>query len=178
MDMIQQDHIGISKIHSDHIGIGQTLAEELTCMFLSRDSLAVLGSIRECFPMERTPKSYGMVAGVRSSYPDTVVRASTFNTCQHHPLPKMHEPLLEFHLKEEVRPTATIPIHWTEKVKADSDRDVALGVLEKVALNEPITWCHRMVVCRKHNKCKTLSPNSPSLAAGNGQSAQHQEVHT
>ena len=43
-------------------------------------------------------------------------RASTFNMCQHQALPKMHGPPLEFHLKEEVRPTAkytqaTAPIH-------------------------------------------------------------------
>ena len=45
------------------------------------------------------------------------LKASMFNTCQHQPLPKMHGPPLEFHLKEEVRPTAvytpaTVPIHW------------------------------------------------------------------
>ena len=68
----------------------------------------------------------------------------------------MHGPPLEFHLKEEIHPTvvytpAAVPIHWTAKVKADLDRDVALNVLEKVGPNEPITWCHRMVICRKHN---------------------------
>ena len=42
-------------------------------------------------------------------------------------------------------------MHWKAKVEADIDRDVALGVLEKVGDNEPMTWCHRMVVCRKHN---------------------------
>ena len=25
-----------------------------------------------------------------------------------------------------------------------------MGVLEKVGPTEPITWCHRMVVCRQH----------------------------
>ena len=49
------------------------IVEELTCMFLSRDSLPDLGSISECFPMVRTPESYGMVAGVTASNPDTEV---------------------------------------------------------------------------------------------------------
>ena len=31
------------------------------------------------------------------------------------------------------------------------DRDLALGVLEVVPENTPMTWCHRMVICRKHN---------------------------
>ena len=183
------------------------IVEELSCMFLSRDSLADLGAISESFPLGRTPESYGMVAGMRASNPNTAVdepcitpraysgelaecgcplretapeppvlpaaateenreilekflvdtyRASTFNTCQHQPLPEMHGPPLEIHLKKEVRPKAVftpaaVPIHWTAKVKADLDRDVALGVLELVEPNEPITWCHRMVVCRKHN---------------------------
>ena len=41
---------------------------------------------------------------------------------------------------------ATVPIHWTEKVKADLDRDVALRVLERVGPNEPSSRCHRMLV--------------------------------
>ena len=46
---------------------------------------------------------------------------------------------------------ARVPAHWEEKVKADIDRDVALGVLEPVPTNVEMTWCHRMVICRKHN---------------------------
>ena len=42
-------------------------------MFLSRDSLADLGAIGESFPMGRAPESYGAVAGVRASNPDTAV---------------------------------------------------------------------------------------------------------
>ena len=32
-----------------------------------------MGAIGEGFPMEETPKSYGMVAGMRASNPDTAV---------------------------------------------------------------------------------------------------------
>ena len=45
----------------------------------------------------------------------------------------------------------TIPIHWQEEVKAGLDRDVRLGVLEKVPLGTLVTWCHRMVICTKKN---------------------------
>ena len=42
-----------------------------------------------------------------------------------------------------------VPIHWKEDVKAGLDRDVRLGVIEQVPVGEPVTWCHRMVVCAK-----------------------------
>ena len=44
-----------------------------------------------------------------------------------------------------------IQVHWEEKVTADIFCDDELGVLERVTENTPVTWCHRMVVCRKHN---------------------------
>ena len=37
-------------------------------------------------------------------------------------------------------------------MKAGLDRDVRLGVLEKVPLGTPVTWCHRMVICAKKNR--------------------------
>ena len=83
-------------------------------------------------------------------------RSSAFNTCQHQPLPTMHGPPLELKVDPKVKPTAchkpaTVPAHWETKVKADLDRDVALGVIEEVPLNCPVDWCHRMVIQRKHN---------------------------
>ena len=47
-----------------------------------------------------------------------------------------------------------MPAHWAKKVKEDIDRDVWLGVLEKVEpeMHSGIDdWCHRMVLGRKHN---------------------------
>ena len=44
-----------------------------------------------------------------------------------------------------------IPLHWQDDVKAGLDRDVRLGVLEPVPIGEPVTWCHRMVICAKKN---------------------------
>ena len=82
--------------------------------------------------------------------------ASTFNTCKHQKLPKMHGAPLELHVDPKARPYAvhtpiTVPAHWDVKVKADLDRDVDLGVIEPVPLNTPVRWCARMVVARKHN---------------------------
>ena len=46
---------------------------------------------------------------------------------------------------------APVPLHWQEQVKADLERDEAFGVIEKVPYGEPVTWCHRMVITRKHD---------------------------
>ena len=44
-----------------------------------------------------------------------------------------------------------VSLHWKSEVKAGLDPDVRLGVLELVPVGEPVTWCHRMVVCAKKN---------------------------
>ena len=82
--------------------------------------------------------------------------SSTFNTCRHQPLPLMHGAPLELALKPDAVPRAiytpsVVPLHWEEQVQRDLGRDVDMGVLEKVDVNEPVTWCSRMVVTRKHN---------------------------
>lgn len=82
--------------------------------------------------------------------------SSTFNTCPHQRLPLMDGPPVEIHLKENAVPRAvhtpaSIPIHWQDQVHKDLLRDEALGVIEKVPYGEPVTWCHRMVVTRKHD---------------------------
>lgn len=83
-------------------------------------------------------------------------RSSTFNTCEHQPLPLMEGPPMKLMIEKDATPVAhhspvPVPVHWQEQVKADILRDVALGVLEPVPIGEPVTWCHRMVVCAKKN---------------------------
>jgi len=78
-------------------------------------------------------------------------RSSTFNTCNHQPLPLIHGPPLEFQMKKDAKPVqvnvpATVPVHWLKKVREGIDADVSMGDLEWVPVNEPQTWCHRMVV--------------------------------
>jgi len=41
------------------------------------------------------------------------------------------------------------PAPWQNDVKAGLDQDGRLGILEPVHIGEPVTWCHRMVVCTK-----------------------------
>lgn len=80
--------------------------------------------------------------------------ASSFNTCPHQPLPKMHGPPLRLMVDPDAQPVAhhtpiNVPLHWAEKVKAGLDQDVRLGVIQPVPIGQPVTWCHRMVVCAK-----------------------------
>ena len=82
--------------------------------------------------------------------------SSTFNTCPHQPLPHMTGPPVEIHVKPDATPKAvhtpaSIPVHWQKQVHEDLLRDEALGVIEQVPYGEPVTWCHRMVVTRKHD---------------------------
>ena len=50
-----------------------------------------------------------------------------------------------------VHTAAPVPIHWQEQVLADLKRDEAIGVIERIPYDEPVSWCHRLVVTRKHN---------------------------
>ena len=82
--------------------------------------------------------------------------SSTFNTCEHQALPLMDSPPMRLMINPDATPTAyhspiPVPLHWQDAVKAGLDRDVRLGVLEPVPIGEPVTWCHRMVICAKQN---------------------------
>ena len=44
-----------------------------------------------------------------------------------------------------------VPIHFQDKVKAGLERDVRLGVIERVPIGTLVTWCHRMVIAGKAN---------------------------
>ena len=82
--------------------------------------------------------------------------SSTFNICEHQPLPMMEGPPMHLMIDPKATPTVyhspiPIPIHWQDDVKAGLDRDVRLGVLEPIPVGEPVTWCHRMVICAKKN---------------------------
>ena len=83
-------------------------------------------------------------------------RTSTFNTCEHQPLLLMESVPIRLMVDPSAEPVAhhtliPVPIHWQEDVKASLDQEVSLGVLEPVPVGEPVTWCHRMVVCPKKN---------------------------
>ena len=80
--------------------------------------------------------------------------ASTFNVCPHQRLPTMTGPYMAINDPPDGEPVATsrptrVPIHWREQVKSQLDRDVALGVIEKVPPGTPVTWLHNMVITPK-----------------------------
>ena len=83
--------------------------------------------------------------------------SSAFNKCPHQILPGMHAgPPMKLHVNPDAKlvnftTPAPVAIHWQERVKEDLDRDVDLGVIEKVPYGEATTVCHRMIVTRKHN---------------------------
>ena len=59
-------------------------------------------------------------------------------------------------IDESAKPSAVhvpspVPIHFRKEVKAGLDRDVRLGVLERVPTNMPVTYCSRMVIATKSN---------------------------
>ena len=68
----------------------------------------------------------------------------------------MSGPPMEIHIDDKASPKvcntpATVPLHWQDRVYEDLLRDEALGVIERVPIGVPVTWCHRMVVTRKHD---------------------------
>ncbi len=83
--------------------------------------------------------------------------SSAFNTCTHSPLQSMTGvPMTAVHRKEGVsHPKWYTPIpvafHWKRQVKADLDRDVRLGIIERVPQGEVSEWCSRMVITPKAN---------------------------
>lgn len=82
--------------------------------------------------------------------------SSTFNTCPHRPIPCMSGPPLEIHLNKcaallTCHKAAPNPVHWAGQVYEELLRDESLGIIEHVPYGEPVTWCHCMVITRKHD---------------------------
>ena len=83
--------------------------------------------------------------------------SSDFNTCTHQFLPLVESlPPLRLLVDPTVTPKAVhkpaqVPIHFVDEVKAGLEKDIRLGVLERVPENTPVTWCSRMCVVVKKN---------------------------
>ena len=83
-------------------------------------------------------------------------QSSTFNMCQHQPLPMMDSPPMRLMVDPEATAVAQqkplpVPLHWREEIKAGLDQDVHFAVIKPVPIGKPVTWCHWMVVCPKKN---------------------------
>ena len=84
-------------------------------------------------------------------------KASSFNTCCRQKIPTLKgSPPLTFHVDPKATPVAchkpaAVPLHWQEAVRETLERDVRLGVLERVPYNTPVKWMSRMVCTPKHD---------------------------
>ena len=82
-------------------------------------------------------------------------KSSAFNCCERQSLPTMDNmPPMRLFVDPQAKPTAVhtaspVPIHWKDSVKGGLDRDERLGVIERVPLNDPVTWTSRMVITPK-----------------------------
>ena len=81
----------------------------------------------------------------------------TFNRCPHQLLPEVVGPKippLTIHFEEDAVPVVHhkpgfIPLHHFDQVIEDLKKDIAMGVLEYPPLNEPVIWCHKMIIVTK-----------------------------
>ena len=94
--------------------------------------------------------------------------SSAFNCCECQALPAMHGPPLKIHMQEGAIPVAShspipVPVHWQKKVIAGLDRDVAIGVIERVPPGTHTTWCHKMVVVPKKDNTQRRTVNLQPL---------------
>ena len=84
-------------------------------------------------------------------------KSSAFNTCERQKLPLITgSPPLRLFIDPAAPPIAVhtpaqVPIHWQDAVRGGLERDIRLGVLERVPLNEPASWVSRMVITPKPN---------------------------
>ena len=84
-------------------------------------------------------------------------KGSSFNKCPHQALPLVKSsPPMQLHLQEDAIPVAIhksspVPVNWEDQVKDALQKEVDLGVLEKVPVGEPTSWCSRMVTTAKKN---------------------------
>ena len=102
-------------------------------------------------PFPATPENVGRIKDWIVNY----YGASAFNTCTYQQLPMVtSSPPLRLLVDPDYKPVAvlrpgSVPLHLVKEVKEGLDKDERLGVIEKVPVNTPVTWCARMVVCMK-----------------------------
>ena len=78
---------------------------------------------------------------------------STFDITSQ-PLPPMTGKPQKLHTADNATPYAAhspipIPRHWKEEVKIQLEKDVEMGILQRVLVGEPTEWCMRMVAVPK-----------------------------
>ena len=90
---------------------------------------------------------------------------SGFNNCRIQPLKMMYtDKPLELFADPSVKPVsihmaAIIPFHFEARVKAYLDRDVCLGILEKIVVNSSVKWLSHMIVTMKKDRLPRIIIN-------------------
>ena len=143
-------------------------------LFLSREACIDLGIISHQFPLmgeakgcnPSPPQSINATTEVAKDHP--VQECTCPKRTKPPPYPTYHtipcyrgeqrkaKAAMRLMINPQATPTAyhspiPVPLHWQDDVKAGLDRDVRLGVIEPVPVGEPVSWCHRMVICAKKN---------------------------
>ena len=77
--------------------------------------------------------------------------SSTFNCCPYQESKGMSGAPVKLAIKPEAELVChtkpfKVPLHWKQQVKEGMERDVRLGIIEKLPPNTPAVCCHRMVV--------------------------------
>ncbi len=85
-------------------------------------------------------------------------KTSVLNKCSHQKLNRMkrEENEMNLFIKEDAKPQQArgikhVPKNMEDKVKAQIDEDVRMGIIKPVEKNRPDRWISRMVVTRKAN---------------------------
>ena len=76
-----------------------------------------------------------------------------FNQCKHQQLSGDGWPFW-LHVDPNAKPSAVhtpaaVPLHWYDVVNEQLDADVAMGIIEKVPIEEPSAWCNRIIIALK-----------------------------
>ena len=96
----------------------------------------------ETLPMPATASNRGALEDFIKDW----YAASAFNVCKRQAWPITAGPPMKIFTKKDAVPTyvtkpSPVPLHFRKEVKAGLDADVAKGILEKVPMGTPDTWC-------------------------------------
>ena len=148
----RQACLGLGIISANFPTVGECLATELT------NGDTPCSCPPRCKPPPRPTKlPFPATADNRARLQQWLLdyyASSTFNTCEHTPLPMMDGKPLRLMVNLYKEPIAyhtpiPVPIHWHDEVKAGLDWDISLGVIEPVPVGTPVTYCHSTVICAK-----------------------------
>ena len=126
------------------------ISDKVEDLVISREAMESLSFVSDLDDRKR--------ASVRVVSSTVMNPYSSINTSPIQPLAMMNtDKPVHLFVDPAVKPVAMnkaaiIPIHLKARVKADLDRDVRLGILEKVDINSPVKWLSCMLVTMKKDR--------------------------